>query len=62
MTDKIKILPTATDKMKVALSLAARNADYLIEYNGIQARITRGKFNSLVKEGFTKEQALELCK
>jgi hypothetical protein len=35
---------------------------FLIEYFAVQATLTRAKFDSLKKENFTDEQALELCK
>lgn len=35
---------------------------FLIEYFAVQATLTRAKFDSLKKEKFTDEQALELCK
>ena len=34
----------------------------LIENIFLIAQLTRAKYNALLNEGFTKEQALELCK
>lgn len=34
----------------------------LLEYQEINARLTRCKYNSLMDQGFTAEQALELSK
>lgn len=38
------------------------NLPAYFEYEALQAKIKRKKFLSLVGEGFTEEQALELCK
>lgn len=34
----------------------------LIEVEQLQAKLSRAKFLALVSEGFTEQQALELCK
>jgi len=33
----------------------------MLEYEALSAKITRGKYLSLLKEGFTKQEALYLC-
>lgn len=33
-----------------------------IEYAQLNAKIQRAKYEALVKEGFTEQQALELCR
>jgi len=33
-----------------------------VEYAQLNARIQRAKYEALVKEGFTEQQSLELCK
>lgn len=38
------------------------NLTVILEAQKIVAEITRAKFNALVGQGFTSEQALELCK
>jgi hypothetical protein len=54
------------DKGRGALAQLVRdmrdNIAAHIEFNQLQARITRAKFAALVKEGFTEAQALQLCK
>ena len=39
-----------------------RNMPLILEYITLQAKQRRAKYRALVKEGFTPEQALELCK
>lgn len=36
--------------------------DDFIDTMVIQARLTKAKYDSLIAEGFTKQEALELCK
>lgn len=50
------------DKMRAQLEALRRNAEYLIEYQAIVASIRRKAFQAYVREGFTEQQALELCK
>jgi hypothetical protein len=35
---------------------------FLIQYFAVTARLTREKFDAMKKEGFSDEQAIELCK
>lgn len=58
----IPIIPQVTDELRRALETHRRNLPFLIEYQQLQAQITRKKFEALVKEGFTDTQAIELCK
>jgi hypothetical protein len=54
------------DKSRVALAQLVRdmrdNIAAHIEFNQLQARITRAKYLALLKEGFTEQQAITLCK
>lgn len=50
------------DKMRAALEQLKRNKQYQIELNEILAEIRKQAFDAHVRQGFTKEQALELVK
>ena len=39
-----------------------KNIALIIEGNAIEARMIKIKYDSLLSVGFTKEQAIELCK
>lgn len=64
--DKIKvlppILPQATDELRAALEIHRRNLPFLKEYQQLQAQVTMAKYKALRAEGFTNQEALELCK
>jgi len=49
------------DVMKQALKDMDEQFDVMIQFGKIQSRLWRSKYNALVKEGFTKEEALTLC-
>lgn len=48
--------------MAQAVKNLRENLPALLEYDALQARMTRNKFLQLVASGFTEQQALELCK
>lgn len=61
--DRPTLLPNAErDKARAALEQLKRNLPFLLEHAAIMAGIRRAAFLAYVAEGFTPEQALELCK
>lgn len=66
MTDDekpVRLIPKAQpDNLLKALQSVVRNQAAIIEYNAIDAKIKRAKYLALIEEGFTKEEALELCR
>jgi len=54
------------ENRKVAFAVLVRemreNLPAHIEFEQLNARVTREKYLALVKNGFTETQALELCK
>ena len=50
------------DEMRDELRKLQANIQTVLESQAIVAQITRAKYDSLITQGFTQEQALELCK
>lgn len=54
------------ERSQVTLAQAVKklrdNLPALLEMEQLHARLTRNKFLALVQQGFTEQQALELCK
>lgn len=50
------------DKMRDEIRKLQSNLDIILEAQNIVAQITRAKYVSLIEQGFTQAQALELCK
>lgn len=50
------------DKARDELRKLQANLQVILDSQEIFAQITRSKFDSLIAQGFTPDQALELCK
>ena len=50
------------DEMRDELRKLQANIQTVLESQAIVAQITRAKYDALITQGFTQEQALELCK
>ena len=57
---KIVNLP-APDSMIAALEAVKRELPQFLEMTGLIAQIRKGAYDAYIKQGFTEEQALELC-
>lgn len=62
MKDNLTLLTGTQDKARADLELLKRNIDVQLEYIAISAQFIRKKYLSLIEQGFTEAQALELCK
>ena len=50
------------NELRENLRIVQQDLSAIIESMTINAKITRAKYDALIAEGFTKEQALELSK
>lgn len=58
----LRLLPEVNDEMRAALEKMRRDMPILVEYMQIIAEMKMAKYKALVAQGFTSDQALELCK
>lgn len=54
--------PLDKDEIAIGLRALRENLPSQIELQVLLAQITRAKFLALVKEGFSEEQAIQLCR
>lgn len=59
---KLTNIKCKPSKMSLLLAAAKETQKYQVEMYQILAENTRIKYDALIKQGFTKSQALELCK
>lgn len=52
----------ATNEMAMAIEEMTRNLPYFIQNASIQAKVLKAKYDNLVSQGFTEQQALEIIK
>jgi hypothetical protein len=63
MNDNVTAIPTVEQDKNIAqLETLKRNLDTIIETNKVIAKIRRESFLAYIAQGFTTEQALQLCK
>jgi hypothetical protein len=64
MSDKIKIFEGGCNpnELKEALRTLKVNLPEMQEYLKIHAQMIKWKYDALLEEGFSKEQAIELCR
>lgn len=51
-----------SNKLAEASRQFKQDIPFMIEHVAMMAKLHREKYNSLIREGFTEAQALELCK
>lgn len=64
MTDKIIGITGGgkPDKTAEALRQMRASLAVLIEYQAMNAQIIRARYEALLKEGFSEQQAIDLCR
>lgn len=49
-------------ELEMAIDELKRRLPYLIQQTEVSSKVLKGRYDNLVGEGFTKEQALEIIK
>ncbi|MEC1373405.1 hypothetical protein P9D39_03645 [Heyndrickxia oleronia] len=49
-------------EMEMAIDELKRNLPYFIQSTAVTAKVLKAKYDSLVSEGFTEQQAIEIIK
>ena len=63
MNDKIRILNTKDkDKMRTSIEIMKRQLPMFIEHTTLIAKIRKAGYDAYIREDFSPDQALELCK
>ena len=63
MTGKISMVPTIeADELKASCALLKRQAPIFMEFSKTLAEIRMASYSAHIEEGFSPEQALDLCK
>lgn len=62
MSNNIIDIPLSKDELKGALEVLKRGMSDQIEGINLMAKLRKAKYDAHIKEGFTPEQALEICK
>jgi len=60
--EKVREVDFVKNPDKEAMEKLRRALPQLIELEIIRAKVAKAKYDALINEGFTAEQALEMCK
>ena len=62
MGDVVEVLPILKSDLKAALEAVKRDKDATLEYIAVIAEFRYTSYKAHIDQGFTPEEALELCK
>lgn len=62
MGDNIKKVDFKSDEASAALEILKREIGTMVEYQALLAQVHKASYDAHIAQGFTEEQALELCK